>query len=109
MIIAAVHRDEDILIPHGNMVLKDRDVLIIGALDTSGSEKIDLREMELKHKNRWNGMLIRDLDLSRQTFIVLVRRKGKAIIPKGDLRLEEGDRLLLYTKVHLPDTQRVVL
>ena len=84
-------------------------MLIIGALDTSGSEKIDLREMELKHKNRWNGMLIRDLDLSRQTLIVLVRRKGKAMIPKGDLRLEEGDRLLLYTKVHLPDTQRVVL
>ena len=109
MIIAAVHRDGDVLIPHGNMVLKDRDVLVIGALDTSESEKIDLREMELKQKNRWNGMLIRDLDLSRQTLIVLVRRKGKAMIPKGDLRLEEGDRLLLYTKVHLPDTQRVVL
>ena len=95
MIIAAVHRDGDIL--------------IIGALDTSDAEKVGLREMELKQKNRWNGLKIRDLDLSRQTLIVLVRRDGKALIPKGDLVLKEGDRLLLYSKVHLPDSSQVVM
>ncbi len=109
MIIAAVQRDGDVLIPHGNMRLADRDLLIIGALDVTERDRIDLQEMELKQKNRWNGMKIRDLDLSRQTLIVLVRRKGKALIPKGDLVLQEGDRLLLYTKVHVPDTERVVL
>ena len=109
MIIAAVHRDGDILIPHGNLTLKDRDILIIGALDTSDAEKVGLREMELKQKNRWNGLKIRDLDLSRQTLIVLVRRDGKALIPKGDLVLKEGDRLLLYSKVHLPGSSQVVM
>ena len=109
MIIAAVHRDGDILIPHGNLTLKDRDILIIGALDTSDAEKVDLREMELKQKNRWNGLKIRDLDLSRQTLIVLVRRDGKALIPKGDLVRKEGDRLLLYSKVHLPGSSQVMM
>ena len=109
MIIAAVHRDGDVLIPHGNLSLKEHDILVIGALDTSDAEKIGLREMELKHRNHWNGMKIRDLDLSRQTLIILVRRNGKALIPKGDLVLREGDRLLLYSKVHLPETSRVEL
>ena len=36
-------------------------------------------------------------------------RDGKALIPKGDLVLKEGDRLLLYSKVHLPDSSQVVM
>ena len=52
----------------------------------------------LLEKNPWNGKLIRDLDLSRQTMIVMVKRGSRTLIPKGSTRLQAGDKLLLHTK-----------
>ena len=41
------------------------------------------------------------LGVSRQTIIVMVRRKGNVLIPNGDLTLLEGDSIILYTQSHL--------
>ena len=51
----------------------------------------------LKH-NPWNGLRIRELDISRQTIIVMVKRNGTMLVPKGDLMLLEGDRVILYSQ-----------
>jgi voltage-gated potassium channel len=45
------------------------------------------------------GQYIRDLDISRQTLIVMIRRNGEMLIPQGDTRLKRGDVLLLHTKM----------
>ena len=58
----------------------------------------ELREVLLGKKHEWNGQLIRDLDISRQTLIVLVRRQGTMLVPHGDLILKSGDEVLLYQK-----------
>ena len=58
----------------------------------------NIREIKLRQNHDWNGSLIRNLDLSRQSFIVLVERKGEMLIPNGDLELAEGDRILVYSK-----------
>ena len=39
------------------------------------------------------GRAIRDLDLPETTLVALVRRGEEAIIPHGNLVLEEGDRM----------------
>ena len=59
---------------------------------------INLKEVVLRKQNPWNGQMIRDLDISRQTLIVMVRRRGRTIIPHGSLVLEEGDKIILYTQ-----------
>ena len=41
---------------------------------------------------------MRDLDLSRQTYIVSVRRNGTAMVPHGSMKLMEGDTVILYSK-----------
>jgi len=41
---------------------------------------------------------VRDLDISRQTFLVMVKRSGRMIVPKGDTVLRAGDAIVLYTK-----------
>ena len=53
--------------------------------------------MLLKH-NPWNRQRIRDLDISRQTIIVMVKRNGTMLVPKGDLMLLEGDCVILYSQ-----------
>ena len=31
----------------------------------------------------------------------MIRRKGEVLIPNGDLVLQEGDSVILYTQTHL--------
>lgn len=39
----------------------------------------------------------------------MVRRKGKTLIPNGDLLLMEGDNILLYTQRHMAGTDSVLI
>ena len=49
--------------------------------------------------------MIKELDISRQTLIVMVRRNGKLLIPDGALTLHAGDMVLMYTKKNYKDMQ----
>lgn len=101
VIIAAIRRGEKIIVPRGNVTLWAGDTMVLGAESFGTSERIDLKELVLKKQNPWNGQRIRDLDISRQTVIVMIKRNGKMIIPNGDLVLMEGDKVILYTQLHL--------
>ena len=98
VILTAVHRGHDVLVPNGSLVLQSGDIIVLGAEPVLDRTKINLKEIVLLEKNPWNGKLIRDLDLSRQTMIVMVKRGNRTIIPKGSTRLQAGDKLLLHTK-----------
>ncbi len=98
VILTAVHRGHEVLVPNGALVLQTGDTVVLGAEPLLDSTKINLKEVELLAKNPWNGQLIRDLDLSRQTMIVMVKRGGRTLIPKGSTRLQAGDKLLMHTK-----------
>lgn len=60
-------------------------------------------------RHLWIGMAIKDLDISRQTLIVMVRRKNKILIPNGSLVLDEGDMVVLYTKKDIRDSVEISL
>ena len=98
VILTAVHRGHDVLVPNGSLVLQPGDTIVLGAEPGLDRMKIDLKEVVLLEKNPWNGQLIRDLDISRQTIIVMVKRGNRTIIPKGSTRLQVGDKLLLHTR-----------
>lgn len=109
IIVAAVRRGRQTLVPHGQVTLKADDILILGAESYQDREHIDLKEVELKKHHPWNGQYIRDLDISRQTFIVLIKREDKPIIPNGNTQLMEGDMIILYTQQKLPDAKTISL
>ncbi len=99
VIVAAVKRKDNILTPNGSIMLEDGDVVALAAEAMEDNElQIDLKEIELKEAHEWNGMKIRDLNISRQTYIVSVRRGRKTLIPHGSLTLRAGDNVVLYTK-----------
>lgn len=101
VIVAAIQRDGGIIVPRGSVELLPGDTLVLGARALGEDRHIDLKEMVLRSQNPWNGQRIRDLDISRQTIIVMVRRKGNVLIPNGDLILLEGDSIILYTQSHI--------
>ena len=97
-IIAAIIRDERTIVPRGNVELAAGDKLIICAEAMKEDYLNDLKDIELRKSHSWNGKKIRELDISRQAFIVLIDRDGRMLIPDGELVLNEGDKVLLYTK-----------
>ena len=97
-IIAAILRNGSTIVPRGDVAIKEGDKLVICAESVKGDYLSELKEIELRRNHRWNGQRIRDIDLSRQSFIVLIDRNKKMLIPDGDLVLRAGDIVLLYTK-----------
>lgn len=102
LIIAVIQRGAEILVPRGDVVLKEADIVVIGAEPYEDHERINLKEVVLKEQNPWVGVRIKNLGLSRNSIIVLVKRRNKALIPNGNMMLQEGDRVFLYTKMYLP-------
>ena len=107
LIVAMIKRKNELLVPRGDMVLEEADVLVLGAEPYNDDEHITLKEVVLKAHNPWTGLRIRDLDISRQSIIVLVKRRNKSLIPNGNMKLEAGDRVFIYTKLHLSDASNI--
>ena len=91
------------------MVLSPGDNLVLGAESYEEDARIQLKEIVLQKQHPWNGHAIRDLDISRQTVIVMVSRRGRMLIPRGSLTLLAGDKVILYTQSHLPHAQDIEL
>ena len=107
IIVAMVRRGRENIVPRGNVVLKPGDTLILGAEALKDDNHIDLKEIILLKHNPWNGQRIRDLDISRQTFIVMVQRNGTMMVPKGDLMLMEGDHIVMYTQERISNANLI--
>ncbi len=109
VIVAIIKRKNEVLIPRGDVVLQEEDMVVLGAIpyEEDENERINLKEVMLRKQNPWTGVRIRDLDISRQSIIVLVKRRNKSLIPNGNMILEAGDRVFLYTKLHLTDAHEI--
>ncbi len=97
-IIASVQRGADLIVPNGDVILAPGDIVTLGAEPAGQEVPVHIREVILRRNHPWTGSAIRDIDISRLSYIVLVKRLGNAIVPNGDLVLMEGDKVFLLTK-----------
>lgn len=110
VIVSAIQRDSRILVPRGNMMLHANDVLVLGAESfKDDKQKIKLKEISLSVNHPWIGERIRDLDISRHSIIVLIKRRGKVLIPNGNMILRERDVVIIYTQTFIPHAEEIEL
>ncbi len=98
ILIAAVQRKGELVVPRGDVMLKTGDRIVLCAEALDKEQPVNLREVVLGREHEWNGCAIRDLNISRQTYIVMVRRAGTMLVPHGSMRLLAGDIVILYSK-----------
>ena len=98
ILMATVKRGEQVFVPRENTVLESGDRIVLAAEPVDVNERIHLKEIVLKGHNPWIGLQIKDLDISRHSIILLVKRQGKVMIPNGNMLLKEEDRVFLYTQ-----------
>ena len=109
VIVAIIKRGDKHLVPRGAVVLEEKDRIVLGALPFEEMEKIRLKEIVLEDHNPWTGSKIMDLDISRHSIIVLVKRGEESIIPNGNLVLQDEDKVFLYTHLHLAHANEIEL
>ena len=97
-LIAAVQRGQDLLIPNGDVVLTPGDIITVGAEPISKELPVSLRQITLRKNHPWTNNAIRDIDISRQSYIILVRHAGTARIPNGSTVLNEGDEVFIFSR-----------
>lgn len=107
LILAVIQRDRETIVPRGSTVIVPGDSIVLGAEGGSGDIGITLKEIVLRERHPWVGRAIRDLDISRQTLIVMIRREGKALIPNGSTVLQEKDAVFVYSKRNITDAQKI--
>ncbi len=107
ILVVAILRGSQTIIPRGHIIPKPGDILVLGAAPLKNDQPIELKEIHLKHKHPWNGQLVRDIDISRQTFIVMVKRKDEMLLPNSELKLQEDDVVILYSKVKLEKERHI--
>ncbi|MDE6419510.1 MAG: ion transporter [Lachnospiraceae bacterium] len=95
---AVVLRGEDVYTPHESLVLEAGDSLLLGTIST-GQFECRIEEVRLEAGHNWIGSRIKDLDISRRVFVVMVKRGHKNICPQGSTLLKEDDVVLLLEKL----------
>ena len=107
MIVAMIRRGRENIVPRGNVVLRVNDTIILGAEALKDEQHIDLKEIVLLKHHPWNGLRVKELDISRQTIIVMIKRNGVMLVPKGDLMLLEGDHVILYSQERISNANKI--
>ena len=98
IMIVALQRGNDTIIPRGDTVLCASDLIVLCAEKTKELQPVAIKEIVINEGHSWAGTAIKDLDISRQSYIFMIRRSGKALVPNGKLVIKAGDVVLLYDK-----------
>lgn len=95
--VAAVLREGYLHLTKSDFVFRDGDCLLLGTHSVHRMED-SMEEEILTAGHSWIGKRIRDLDISRQAYVLMIRRGEHVIIPKGDTLLEKNDKVLMLIR-----------
>jgi cell volume regulation protein A len=100
-IVAKIERNGKTIVPRGNVTIEENDLIVIGGevhFDKLGQE---LTEFTISKGHKWENKCIRDLALPHNRLIIMLQRKGSEIIvPIGDTKLLENDKVIMIKVEH---------
>ena len=93
-IIVTIERGETTIIPNGKTVIEEGDVVILNAKRTKYYD-ISLREIHINTHHPWRDKELKDLNLPKNNLIVMIKREGGTVIPRGNTMIKDKDIVLL--------------
>lgn len=107
-IVAKIVRDGKTIVPRGHVVLKENDLIVLGGeryFDQKGQELI---EMIIPSGHEWESQQIKDLNLPSNRLIIMIQRyTHNIVVPVGDTRILEDDKVVMIKVEHNLDFPRV--
>lgn len=99
VLLVLILRGVERLVPHGDTVLQKDDKIITCTRAYESASEATLYEHPLSKNSRWAGRKISEYPYQDEKLIVLIRRGGQSIIPRGDTILENGDVLVIMNRM----------
>lgn len=90
---ALLLRGKETLVPDGDTVVEEGDLLILAAEQFEDRENLSMWEICLDKNSKWTGKSLSEIRLPKGSLIVLIQREGKTLIPGGSTVLQAGDCL----------------
>ncbi len=94
-LVALLIRDGENVIPNGKTVLRDGDKLILSAKTPEAATGVMLSEIELEAGDEYTGKRLSEIPQKENTLVIMIQRKNRVIIPRGNVVLKEGDVMVI--------------
>lgn len=98
LLLVIIMRDGVVIVPKGDTVIEEKDILVFGAKHYKETKELELKEIIVKEENPWVGKPIKELDISRLEIIVMIQRNKKTIIPNGNTVIHNNDTIIIYSR-----------
>lgn len=96
VIIAKIIRDGVSIVPRGDTVIKENDLIVLAGVAYFDHEGDDLLDIKISENHDWAGKKVKDIKMPKDELIIIIQKpSGKLIIPNGDIVLEANDRVVL--------------
>lgn len=100
-IVAKIERDGKTIVPRGQIIIEENDLIILGGERHFDETGHDLTQFTIPGGHKWANKYIKDLDLPSNQLIIMLQRKGSDIIvPIGDTLLLEDDKAIMIKVEH---------
>lgn len=93
-IVVTIERGESTVIPNGNTIIEKGDIVILNAKRTKYYD-INLKEIIINNNHPWKDKELKDLHLAKNNLVVMIKRDGGTIIPRGNTTIKHNDIVLL--------------
>jgi cell volume regulation protein A len=94
-LLVIVLRGNSKMIPSGATKLLEGDICVLSAPAFQDDKSIKLSEYKIAHDNKWKGKKIHEFSPNPDELVVMIKRNGRSVIPRGNTTINEGDILVI--------------
>lgn len=101
ILIVMIKRNEEILIPNGSTIIQPGDILVLTGNNLTEfnynkqMDNVNLLEITIDKKSSLLNKKVKFIDLPQNVLLVIIKRNGKIVIPKGNTKILENDVILI--------------
>lgn len=103
-IIANIIRDNQSIVPRGDVVIQAADQIIMVGEEYFDPSAQDLLEFTISSNHPWVDKQLHELKLPQNQLVLSIERQGKVVKAEGKTQLHAGDRVIVYQGDHHPVT-----
>jgi len=95
VLLILILRGKSRLVPNGNTIVKEGDIIVLSALSLQNNLGIYLTDLKIEKDNAWLGMALSEIKLGADKLVIVIKRNNKIIIPNGKTIVRESDILVI--------------